>query len=69
LEHFLQDWDSVLSNTSLTTIGITTSSAAGTILAMLAESMMPEAFEQGGSKIGLATVVGFATAFTLGTLG
>jgi hypothetical protein len=36
---------------------------------MLAESMMPEAFEQGGSKIGLATVVGFATAFTLGTLG
>jgi ZIP family zinc transporter len=69
LEHFLQDWDSVLSNTSLTTIGITTSSAAGAILAMLAESMMPEAFEQGGSKIGLATVVGFATAFTLGTLG
>lgn len=69
MEHFLQDWDSVLSNTSLTTIGITTSSAAGAILAMLAESMMPEAFEQGGSKIGLATVVGFATAFTLGTLG
>jgi ZIP family zinc transporter len=69
LEHFLQDWDSVLSNTSLTTIGITTSSAAGAILAMLAESMMPEAFEQGGSKIRLATVVGFATAFTLGTLG
>jgi zinc transporter, ZIP family len=69
LEHFLQDWDSVLSNTSLTIIGITTSSAAGAILAMLAESMMPEAFEQGGSKIGLATVVGFATAFTLGTLG
>ena len=60
---------SVLSNTSLTTIGITTSFAAGAILAMLAESMMPKAFEQGGSKIGLATVAGFATAFTLGTLG
>lgn len=59
---------SILSNTSLTTIGITTSFAAA-ILAMLAESMMPEAFEQGGSKIGLATVAGFATAFTLGTLG
>ena len=69
MEHFLQDWDSVLSNTSLTIIGITTSSAAGAILAMLAESMMPEAFELGRSKIGLATVVGFATAFTLGTLG
>ncbi len=60
---------SVLSNTSPTTIGITTSFAAGAILAMLAESMMPKAFEQGGSKIGLATVAGFATAFTLGTLG
>jgi len=60
---------SVLSNTSPATIGITTSFAAGAILAMLAESMMPEAFVQGGSKIGLATVAGFATAFTLGTLG
>ena len=60
---------SVLSNTSPTTIGITTSFAAGAILAMLAESMMPEAFVQGGSKIGLATVAGFATAFTLGTFG
>ena len=39
---------------------------AGAILAMLAESMIPEAFEQGGNKIGLAPVVGFATAFTLG---
>ena len=31
--------------------------------------MMPEAFVEGGSKIGLATVAGFATAFTLGTFG
>jgi hypothetical protein len=36
---------------------------------MLAESMIPEAFEEGGSKIGLATMAGFAIAFVLGRLG
>jgi hypothetical protein len=30
---------------------------------MLAESMIPEAFEEGGSKIGLAAMAGFAIAF------
>jgi ZIP family zinc transporter len=36
--------------------------AAGAILTMLANSMMPEAFEQGGKLAGLVTVLGFATA-------
>ena len=36
--------------------------AAGAILTMLANSMMPEAFEQGGKLAGLATVWGFSTA-------
>ncbi len=59
---------SFLYRSSPAIIGTTTSFAAGAILAMLAESMIPAAFAQGGSKIGLATVIGFAAAFTLGTL-
>jgi ZIP family zinc transporter len=36
--------------------------AAGAILTMLANSMMPEAFEHGGKMAGLVTVLGFSTA-------
>jgi ZIP family zinc transporter len=36
--------------------------AAGAILAMLAESMIPEASDIGGRAVGLATCVGFAVA-------
>ena len=39
--------------------------AAGGILAMLADTMMPEAFEHGGPVVALATSVGFVCAFTL----
>lgn len=39
--------------------------AAGAILAMLADSMMPEAFEEGGFTIGILTVLGFLVAFVL----
>ena len=39
--------------------------AAGGILAMLADTMMPEAFEHGGPLVALATAVGFVCAFTL----
>jgi ZIP family zinc transporter len=42
--------------------------AAGAILTMLADTMMPEAFEHGGSLVGLLTVVGFALAFWLSTV-
>ena len=38
---------------------------AGAMLAMLADTMMPEAFEQGGRWAGLATVLGFILAVTL----
>lgn len=34
--------------------------AAGAIIAMLAESMIPEAYQQGGRAVGLATALGFA---------
>jgi zinc transporter, ZIP family len=36
--------------------------AAGAVLAMLASSMMPEAFEHGGRRVGLYTVFGYVAA-------
>ena len=42
--------------------------AAGAILTMLADTMMPESFEHGGSEVGLLTVLGFALASYLSTL-
>lgn len=43
--------------------------AAGALLTMLADTMMPEAFEHGGKAVGLLTVLGFAVAFGVGQLG
>lgn len=37
--------------------------AGGGILAMISSVMMPEAFEHGGASVGIATIVGFLTAF------
>lgn len=37
--------------------------AAGSILTMLADSMIPEAYKKGGPLVGLATVLGFSLAF------
>jgi len=52
-----------LSDLNLNNLGIIEAFAAGAILAMLADSMMPEAYEEGGFSIGLATILGFLTAF------
>ncbi|MFA7243888.1 MAG: ZIP family zinc transporter [Patescibacteria group bacterium] len=46
-------------------IGIIEAFAAGAILAMLADTMMPEAYEEGGFSIGIITVLGFLAAFIL----
>jgi ZIP family zinc transporter len=43
--------------------------AAGAILTMLADSMMPEAYEHGGKLVGVVTTLGFATALLIHTLG
>jgi zinc transporter, ZIP family len=43
--------------------------AAGAMLTMLADTMMPEAFRFGGRQTGLYTVLGFAVAVGLGSLG
>lgn len=42
--------------------------AAGAILTMLADTMMPEAFEKGHNLIGVVTVFGFLCAFILSKL-
>jgi zinc transporter, ZIP family len=39
--------------------------AGGAILTMLADTMMPEAFEYGGKLVGVFTTLGFATAFAV----
>lgn len=43
--------------------------AAGAVLTMLADSMMPEAFEHGGRSVGLVTVVGYLVAAGLSAVG
>jgi zinc transporter, ZIP family len=54
-----------LEKINLNLMGIIESFASGAILAMLADSMMPEAYEEGGYLIGILTVLGFLTAFIL----
>ncbi|ABG05737.1 putative integral membrane protein [Rubrobacter xylanophilus DSM 9941] len=43
--------------------------AGGAILTMLASTMMPEAYEEGGESVGLATAAGFLLAFVLSRAG
>ncbi len=50
------------------TVGFVLSFAAGAILTMLADTMMPEAYEDGGKLVGVATTLGFAVAFTIHSL-
>jgi ZIP family zinc transporter len=42
-----------------------TAFAAGALLVMLADTLMPEAFELGGREAGLVTALGFAVGFAL----
>ena len=41
---------------------------AGAMLTMVAETMLPEAFEQGGSIVGISTLLGFLSAYFLSGL-
>lgn len=50
-------------------VAATTAIAAGAILSMLADTMMPEAFEETHGATGLITVVGFLASFVLSKLG
>ena len=46
-------------------IGAIQAFAAGAILTMLASTMFPEAYEDGGPMVGIVTTVGFLLAFVL----
>jgi ZIP family zinc transporter len=60
---------SVFARFSPDVIAATTAIAAGAILAMLSDTMMPEAFEATHDLAGLITVAGFLCAFMLTKLG
>jgi ZIP family zinc transporter len=51
------------------TVAFVLAFAGGAILTMLADTMVPEAFEQEGRLVGLVTAAGFALAFALHTIG
>lgn len=52
-----------LSNASPSVLAFAESFAAGGILALLANTMMPEAFEMGGRATAFCTIIGFLVAF------
>lgn len=58
----------IFSRFSPEVIAGTTALAAGAILAMLADTMIPEAVEEGHQLTGLITVTGFLAAFALSKL-
>jgi ZIP family zinc transporter len=53
---------------SVRVVAFVSAFAGGALLTMLADTMMPEAFENGGREVGLATTLGFGLAFVLATL-
>jgi ZIP family zinc transporter len=59
----------VFKNFSPDVIAATIAVAAGAILSMLSDTMMPEAFEEGHDFTGVITVLGFLAAFLLTKLG
>jgi ZIP family zinc transporter len=55
----------LLGGASEATLGFIETFAAGAIITMLADTMVPEATEHAGRLVGLLTVVGFAASFLL----
>jgi len=58
----------LLDTASDTTVAFVQAFAGGAILTMLADTMMPEAFEHGGNLVGLFTTLGFFLAYSLSVL-
>lgn len=58
----------VLGDAGPNSIAMVQAFAAGALLTMLIDTMIPEAHEFGGRETGLVTVVGFAVAFGLSSL-
>jgi ZIP family zinc transporter len=51
------------------TVAFVLTFAAGAILTMLANTMMPEAFQHGGRLVGVVTTLGFGVAYGIHSLG
>jgi ZIP family zinc transporter len=58
----------VFQDSSEETVSFVLAFAAGAILTMLANTMMPEAFKHGGKWVGIVTTLGFAVAYTMHAL-
>jgi ZIP family zinc transporter len=59
----------LLGGASPATVAVVQAFAAGAILTMLADTMMPEGYEHAGNSVGLVTCAGFIAAFLLGRAG
>ena len=57
-----------LSRAEPETLSMPLAFAAGAVLASLADTLMPEAYEDGGPAVALSTAAGFVLAFVLATL-
>jgi ZIP family zinc transporter len=57
-----------LSQTSPEAISVPLAFAAGAVLASLADTLMPEAYEKGGPLVAMSTTAGFVLSFVLSTL-
>jgi ZIP family zinc transporter len=54
-----------LSGADPETISLPLAFAAGAVIASLADTLMPEAFEHGGPAVALSTAAGFVLSFVL----
>lgn len=59
----------LLQDASVQTVAVITALAAGAILTMVADTMIPEAFERTHLYAGLLATVGFLSAFTISRVG
>lgn len=57
-----------LATASDETISLPLAFAAGAVIASLADTLMPEAYEQGGPLVALSTALGFVLSFLLATV-
>jgi len=55
----------LLEGASDDTVAFVQTFAGGAVLTMLATTMMPEAYEHGGNRVGIATTLGFAAAYAV----
>jgi ZIP family zinc transporter len=60
---------SALTQVSESTLSVILAFAGGAVLASLANTVFPKAYRDGGPWVAFATVAGFLTAFTLGSVG